>query len=58
LSTTALPAARAGATHDPLTTSEPFHGVMTPTTPYGSRSIRLMSKEPVTGVVAPWSLSM
>jgi hypothetical protein len=32
-STTAFPAASAGATQDPITTSAPFHGVITPTTP-------------------------
>ena len=57
LNTTAFPAANAGATHDPATTSEPFHGAMTPTTPYGSRSTRLTSNEPLTGVLVPCSLS-
>src|SRR5690606_4118949 len=57
LNTTAFPAARAGATHDPATASAPFHGAMTPTTPYGSRSTGLTSNEPLTGVLEPWSLS-
>ena len=35
--TTALPAARAGPHFWPMPTIEPFHGGMTPTTPYGRR---------------------
>ena len=41
LSTTEQPAARAGAAFNAGVLSGPFHGVIAPTTPTGSRTTRL-----------------
>jgi hypothetical protein len=54
-STTALPAARAGAKpHDAIVIGK-FHGVMTPTTPSGSWKVT--SSPPATGIWRPNSRS-
>ena len=51
----ALPAARAGATFHEAIISGKFHGVISPTTPIGSRKVR--STPPATGIVSPTSRS-
>ena len=51
LSTTVLPAASAGATFQEAIVSGKFHGVMSATTPSGSRKV--MSTPPATGIVLP-----
>jgi hypothetical protein len=55
LSTTVLPAARAGANAHPAMGIGKFHGTMTPTTPSGSRNV--MSTPPATGICRPNSRS-
>ena len=51
LSSTALPAARAGANpHDAIVIGK-FHGVMTPMTPIGS--LNVTSRPPATGICLP-----
>jgi hypothetical protein len=55
LSTTPLPAARAGATFQEAMASGKFHGVIRPTTPTGSWKV--MSTPPATGIVWPVSRS-
>ena len=55
LSTTVLPAARAGATFHEAMTSGKFQGTISPTTPSGSRKV--MSTPPATGIVWPSSRS-
>ena len=55
LSTTALPAASAGAKpHDAIVIGK-FHGTMMPTTPYGSWKVT--SRPPATGICWPLSRS-
>ena len=55
LSTTALPAASAGAKpHDAIVIGK-FHGTMIPTTPYGSWKVT--SRPPATGICCPLSRS-
>ena len=51
LSTTVLPAASAGATFHEAIVSGKFQGVISPTTPSGSRNV--MSTPPATGIVLP-----
>ena len=51
LSTTVLPAARAGAKPQPAMGMGKFHGTMTPTTPRGSWNV--MSTPPATGIWWP-----
>ncbi len=51
LRTTVLPAASAGPSFQPAMTSGKFQGVMSPTTPSGSRKV--MSMPPATGIVSP-----
>ena len=51
LSTTVLPAASAGASFHAAMTSGKFHGVMSPTTPRGSRTVNAWP--PATGIVSP-----
>ena len=48
---TALPAAKDGAIFQLAIVSGKFHGVITPTTPSGSRKV--MSTPPATGIVVP-----
>ena len=48
---TALPAASAGAIFQLAIVNGKFHGVITPTTPIGSRKV--MSTPPATGTVVP-----
>ena len=55
LSTTVLPAARAGAKPQPAMGIGKFHGTMTPTTPSGS--LNVMSRPPATGICRPNSRS-
>ena len=55
LTSTALPAASAGAKpHDAMVIGK-FHGVMTPTTPSGS--LNVTSRPPATGICLPDSRS-
>ncbi len=54
-STTVLPAASAGATFHDAITSGKFQGVISPTTPSGSRKVK--STPPETGIVWPSSRS-
>ena len=54
-STTVLPAASAGATFHEAIVSGKFQGVISPTTPSGSRNV--MSTPPATGIVLPVSRS-
>ncbi len=51
LSTTVLPAARAGASFQPAIVSGKFHGVINATTPSGSRKV--IPIPPETGIVSP-----
>ena len=51
LSTTVLPAASAGASFHAAIVSGKFHGVISPTTPSGSRKV--MPTPPATGIVSP-----
>ena len=51
LSTTVLPAASAGASFQAAIVSGKFHGVISPTTPSGSRTV--MPMPPATGIVSP-----
>ena len=55
LSTTVLPAARAGAKPQPAIVIGKFQGTITPTTPSGSRKV--MSTPPGTGICRPNSRS-
>ena len=55
LSTTVLPAARAGAKPQPAMGIGKFHGTITPTTPSGSWKV--MSMPPATGICLPTSRS-
>src|SRR3954454_10584144 len=50
-STIVLPAARAGASFHAAIVSGKFHGVMSPTTPSGSRKV--IATPPATGIVSP-----
>ncbi len=54
-STTVLPAASAGATFHVASMSGKFQGVISPTTPRGSRKV--ISTPPATGMVLPKSRS-
>ncbi len=54
-STSVLPAASAGAIFQAAIVSGKFHGVISPTTPSGSRKV--MSTPPATGIVSPSSRS-
>ena len=54
-STTVLPHASAGPSFQDAMFSGKFHGVISPTTPSGSRNV--MSTPPATGIVSPWNLS-
>ena len=54
--TTVFPAANAAPTFADMSDSGAFHGMMTPTTPYGSRRVKLKLAEP-TCTVSPWILS-
>ena len=54
-STTVLPAASAGASFHEAIASGKFHGVISPTTPSGSRNV--MATPPSTGIVSPSSRS-
>ncbi len=54
-STIVLPAASAGATFQEAIVSGKFQGVISPTTPSGSRKV--MSIPPATGIVFPVSRS-
>jgi hypothetical protein len=49
--TTVLPAASAGAIFHEAIASGKFHGVISPTTPSGSRTVKAMP--PATGIVSP-----
>ncbi len=51
LSTTVLPAASAGASFHDAIVSGKFHGVMSATTPSGSRTVKAMP--PAIGIVSP-----
>ena len=51
LSTTVLPAASAGASFHDAIVSGKFHGVMSATTPSGSRTVKAMP--PAMGIVSP-----
>ena len=51
LSTTVLPAARAGAIPQPMIGIGKFQGTMIPTTPSGS--LKVMSRPPATGICLP-----
>ena len=53
--TIVLPAASAGATFHEAIGSGTFHGMMSPTTPSGSRNV--MSTPPATGIVLPTNRS-
>ena len=55
LSTTVLPAASAGASFHDAIVSGKFHGVISATTPSGSRNV--MPTPPATGIVSPSSRS-
>ena len=55
LSTTVLPAASAGPSFHEAIASGKFQGVISPTTPSGSRNVR--STPPATGIVSPSSRS-
>ena len=55
LSTTVLPAARAGAKPQPAIGIGKFHGTMTETTPSGS--LKVTSRPPATGICRPKSRS-
>ena len=55
LRTTVLPAASAGASFHDAIASGKFHGVMSPTTPSGSRTVK--PSPPATGIVSPSSRS-
>ncbi len=50
-STTVLPHASAGPSFHDAMLSGKFHGVISPTTPSGSRNV--MSTPPATGIVSP-----
>ena len=54
-STTVLPAASAGASFHEAIVSGKFHGVISPTTPSGSRTVKAWP--PATGIVSPSSRS-
>ncbi len=49
--TTVLPAASAGAIFQQAIASGKFHGVISPTTPSGSRTVK--ARPPATGIVSP-----
>ena len=51
LSTTVLPAARAGASFHEAIVNGKFHGVISATTPSGSRNV--IATPPATGIVSP-----
>ena len=55
LITTVLPQASAGPIFHDAMLSGKFQGVISPTTPRGSRNV--MSTPPTTGIVSPWNLS-
>ncbi len=55
LSTTVLPAASAGASFQAAIASGKFHGVISATTPIGSRKV--IATPPATGIVSPSSRS-